>query len=238
MLDEFREEIDPIVFAFGALLTVGVIAAFFISPSAVENGISSLNNQLLGAFNWAMMLIVFLIVLFLLFLIVGPWGGIKFGDEPPSTVSSPFCDAVLRGVRGRRRVLGPTEALFYYNNPSPLFSNIEGGTAEAMTVAVQQTLFHWALPQLAVFTIMGIAIGYFAYNYDNVPLRVSSALTPILGADNLDGPAAKVVDILAVFATIGGVATSLGFIGSQFVTGLDYQWGSTWAIWAFCSSSP
>jgi len=133
---------------------------------------------------------------------------------------------------------GPTEALFYYNNPSPLFSNIEGGTAEAMTVAVQQTLFHWALPQLAVFTIMGIAIGYFAYNYDNVPLRVSSALTPILGADNLDGPAAKVVDILAVFATIGGVATSLGFIGSQFVTGLDYQWGSTWAIWAFCSSSP
>jgi len=72
---------------------------------------------------------------------------------------------------------------------------------------------------------MGIAIGYFAYNYDNVPLRVSSALTPILGADNLDGFTAKIIDILAVFATIGGVATSLGFIGSQFITGLDYQWG-------------
>jgi len=71
-----------------------------------------------------MMLIVFLIVLFLLFLIVGPWA-------ESSSVTSPrvqfpflsFCDAVLRGVRGRRRVLGPTEALFYYNNPSPLFSN-------------------------------------------------------------------------------------------------------------------
>jgi len=226
MLDEFREEIDPIVFAFGALLTVGVIAAFFISPSAVENGISSLNNQLLGAFNWAMMLIVFLIVLFLLFLIVGPWGGIKFGDEPPEySFLSFFAMLYSAGFAAGVVFWGPTEALFYYNNPSPLFSNIEGGTAEAMTVAVQQTLFHWALPQLAVFTIMGIAIGYFAYNYDNVPLRVSSALTPILGADNLDGPAAKVVDILAVFATIGGVATSLGFIGSQFVTGLDYQWG-------------
>jgi len=117
MLDEFREEIDPIVFAFGALLTVGVIAAFFISPSAVENGISSLNNQLLGAFNWAMMLIVFLIVLFLLFLIVGPWGGIKFGDEPPSTVSSPFCDAVLRGVRGRRRVLGADRGAVLLQQP-------------------------------------------------------------------------------------------------------------------------
>jgi len=223
---EFREEIDPIVFAFGALLTVGVIAAFFISPSAVESGISSLNDQLLGAFNWALLLIVFLIVLFLLFLIVGPWGSIKLGDESPEySFLSFFAMLYSAGFAAGVVFWGPTEALFYYSNPSPLFGGVEGGTAEAMTVAVQQTLFHWALPQLAVFTIMGIAIGYFAYNYDNVPLRVSSALTPILGADNLDGPAAKVVDILAVFATIGGVATSLGFIGSQFVTGLDYQWG-------------
>jgi len=226
MIEEFREEIDPIVFAFGALITVGVIAAFFISPSTVESGISSLNSQLLGAFNWALLLIVFLIVLFLLFLIVGPWGSIKLGDEDPEySFLSFFAMLYSAGFAAGVVFWGPTEALFYYNNPSPLFGSVEGGSAEAMTVAVQQTLFHWALPQLAVFTIMGIAIGYFAYNYDNVPLPVSSALTPILGADNLDGPAAKVVDVLAVFATIGGVATSLGFIGSQFVTGLDYQWG-------------
>jgi choline/carnitine/betaine transport len=226
VIEEFRDEIDPLVFAFGALLTLGVIVAFFVSPSAVEEGISSLNTQLLGAFNWAMMLIVFVIVLFLLFLIVGPWGGIKLGDETPEySFLSFFAMLYSAGFAAGVVFWGPTEALFYYDSPSPLFSNVEGGTAEAMTVAVQQTLFHWALPQLAVFTIMGIAIGYFAYNYENVPLRVSSALTPILGADNLDGPLAKVVDTLAVFATIGGVATSLGFIGSQFVTGLDYQWG-------------
>ncbi|RAW44273.1 BCCT family transporter [Halorubrum sp. 48-1-W] len=222
----FREEIDPVVFAFGALLTLGVIVAFFLSPSTVENTISSLNTQLLGAFNWAMLLIVFLIVLFLLFLIVGPWGGIKLGDESPEySFLSFFAMLYSAGFAAGVVFWGPTEALFYYDSPSPLFSTVEGGSAEAMTVAVQQTLFHWALPQLAVFTIMGIAIGYFAYNYENVPLRVSSALTPILGADNLDGPLAKIVDVLAVFATIGGVATSLGFIGSQFVTGLDYQWG-------------
>ncbi|WP_281193471.1 BCCT family transporter [Halorubrum sp. F4] len=225
-VSKFLEEIDPVVFAFGALLTLGVIGAFFVSPSAVEDTISSLNTQLLGAFNWAMLLIVFLIVLFLLFLIVGPWGGIKLGDESPEySFLSFFAMLYSAGFAAGVVFWGPTEALFYYDSPSPLFSTVEGGTAEAMTIAVQQTLFHWALPQLAVFTIMGIAIGYFAYNYEDVPLRVSSALTPILGADNLDGPLAKVVDILAVFATIGGVATSLGFIGSQFVTGLDYQWG-------------
>ena len=222
----FLDEIDPIVFLFGAVLTVGVIVAFFVNPSAVESGISTLNNQMLGLFNWALLLIVFAIVLFLLFLIVGPWGSIRLGDESPEySYFSFFAMLYSAGFAAGVVFWGPTEALFYYSDIPPLFGGVESGSAAAMTVAIQQTLFHWALPQLAVFTIMGIAIGYFAYNYEKVPLRVSSALTPILGEDNLDGTAAKVIDILAVFATIGGVATSLGFIGSQFVTGLDYQFG-------------
>ena len=225
MIAEFREEIDPVVFAFGALLTVGVITAFFIDQKFVSDGIATVQTQVLAYFNWALLVIVFLIVIFLLFLIVGPWGKIKMGDaDPEYSFLSFFAMLYSAGFAAGVVFWGPTEALFYYDSPSPLFG-VEGGTAEAVPIAIQQTLFHWALPQLAVFTIMGLAIAYFAYNYENVPLRVSSALTPILGADNLDGPAAKVVDILAVFATIGGVATSLGFIGSQFIAGLDYQWG-------------
>ncbi|WP_132059341.1 BCCT family transporter [Halorussus amylolyticus] len=224
-VDRFREEIDPIVFLFGAGLTVGLIATYFISPGLVQFGIDAGNTLMNQYLNWALLVIVFLIVLFLLFLIVGPWGNIKFGDEPPEySFLSFFAMLYSAGFAAGVVFWGPTEALFYYDSPSPLF-DVSSGSPEAMVVAVQQTLFHWALPQLAVFTIIGIAIGYFAYNYESVPLRVSSALTPILGKDNLDGVAAKIVDIIAVFATIGGVATSLGFIGSQFITGLDYQWG-------------
>ncbi|WP_336362128.1 BCCT family transporter [Halalkalicoccus salilacus] len=223
-IGRFREEIDPIVFLFGAGLTVGVIALYFISPSTVENGIAYLNQGMLQYLNWALLVIVFLVVLFLIFLILGPWGKIKFGDDPPEySFISFFTMLYSAGFAAGVVFWGPTEALFYYAEPSPLF-DVSGGSAAAMTIAIQQTLFHWALPQLAVFTIMGLAIGYFVYNYD-VPLRVSSALTPILGKENLDGPIAKTVDVLAVFATIGGVATSLGFIGSQFISGLNYQWG-------------
>jgi glycine betaine transporter len=223
--DGFFEELDPIVFVFGALLTLGVIGTFFVSPGTVESAIGTLNTVFLEYLNWALLVIVFLIVLFLLFLIVGPWGKITFGDDPPEySFLSFFAMLYSAGFAAGVVFWGPTEALFYYDDPSPLF-DVSSQSGEAMSIAVQQTLFHWALPQLAVFTIMGIAIGYFAYNYENVPLRVSSALTPILGKDNLDGPAAKAIDILAVFATIGGVATSLGFIGSQFVEGLSFQWG-------------
>jgi glycine betaine transporter len=221
----FREELDVVVFLFGAGLTVGVIATFFVSPGTVEAAIAYLNTGMNRYLNWALLVIVFLIVLFLLFLIVGPWGKITFGDDPPEySFLSFFAMLYSAGFAAGVVFWGPTEALFYYAEPSPLF-DVSGGSAGAMSIAVQQTLFHWALPQLAVFTIMGIAIGYFAYNYENVPLRVSSALTPLLGRENLDGPAAKVIDILAVFATIGGVATSLGFIGSQFISGLSFQWG-------------
>ena len=224
-VDRFLDELDPVVFVFGALLTVGVIVAFFVDREAVAGGIDTVHGEMLSYLSWALLVIVFLIVLFLLFLIVGPWGKIKLGDEDPEySFLSFFAMLYSAGFAAGVVFWGPTEGLFYYDSPNPLFG-AEGGTSEAIPLAVQQTLFHWALPQLAVFTIMGIAIGYFAYNYDGVPLRVSSALTPIIGKDNLDGPFAKVVDILAVFATIGGVATSLGFIGSQFVSGLDYQWG-------------
>ncbi|WP_254761767.1 BCCT family transporter [Natrinema marinum] len=225
MVDEFLEEIDPIVFAFGALLTVGVIGMFFVNRSLVRGTISTLNTVMLEYLNWALLAIVFLIVLFLLFLIFSPWGKLRFGDDPPEySFLSFFAMLYSAGFAAGVVFWGPTEALFYYDNPSPLF-DVGSQSGAAMSIAIQQTLFHWALPQLAVFTIMGIAIGYFTYNYDNVPLRVSSALTPILGKENLDGPVAKVIDILAVFATIGGVATSLGFIGSQFISGLNYQWG-------------
>ncbi len=225
MVDQFFDELDPVVFVFGALLTLGVIVAFFLDRNAVAGGIATVHDEMLSYLSWALLVIVFLIVLFLLFLIVGPWGKIKLGDtDPEYSFLSFFAMLYSAGFAAGVVFWGPTEALFYYDSPNPLFG-AEGGSGEAISFAVQQTLFHWALPQLAVFTIMGIAIGYFAYNYDGVPLRVSSALTPIIGKENLDGPVAKVVDILAVFATIGGVATSLGFIGSQFVTGLDYQWG-------------
>jgi choline-glycine betaine transporter len=57
------------------------------------------------------------------------------------------------------------------------------------------------------------------------PLRVSSILTPFLGVEGLDSPWSRLVDTLAVFATIGGIATSLGLISQQFLAGVEFQWG-------------
>lgn len=70
---------------------------------------------------------------------------------------------------------------------------------------------------------MGLLIGYFVHNH-GAPLRVSAVLSPFLGTENVDGLWGKLIDGLAVFATLGGTATSLGFIGSQFVTVIRFKW--------------
>lgn len=74
--------------------------------------------------------------------------------------------------------------------------------------------------------IVAIPIAYFAYRRD-APMRISTIIAPIIGFDNLDSPWAKLVDILAVFATIGGIATTLGLVGNQFLVGLEYAGGVT-----------
>ncbi|MFC4552102.1 MULTISPECIES: BCCT family transporter [Halorussus] len=223
-VEEFLDEIEPTIFAFGAGITLLFVAAFALSPDAAYKFVDNIRIWILAHFNWFFLLVMLGFVLFLAFLIFGPWGRLRLGDEDPEySFFSYFAMMYSAGLAAGIVFWGPAEALFHYSTVPPLY-DVQAKTAAAMPVAVQYSIFHWSLTQWSCFTVMGLAIGYFVYNYD-APLRVSAVLTPILGADNVDGAIGKIVDIMAVFATLGGVATSLGFIGSQFITGLNFQWG-------------
>ncbi|MFC4360325.1 BCCT family transporter [Halobium salinum] len=223
-ISEFLEEVEPVIFGAGALITLLFVAAFALSPDAAYNAVDGVRVWILAQFNWFFLLVMLGFVLFLGFVIFGPWGRLRLGDDDPEySYFSYFTMMYSAGLAAGIVFWGPAEALFHYSSVPPLY-DVPAESAAAMPVAVQYSIFHWSLTQWSCFTVMGLAIGYFVYNYD-APLRVSAVLTPILGADNVDGPLGKAVDILAVFATLGGVATSLGFIGSQFITGLDFQWG-------------
>jgi choline/carnitine/betaine transport len=223
-IGRFVDEIEPTIFAAGAGITLLFVAAFALSPDAAYSIVDGIRVWILAQFNWFFLVVMLLFVLFLGFVIFGPWGRLRLGDDDPEySYFSYFTMMYSAGLAAGIVFWGPAEALFHYSTIPPLY-DVPAQSAAAMPVAVQYSIFHWSLTQWSCFTVMGLAIGYFVYNYD-APLRVSAVLTPVLGADNVDGPIGKAVDILAVFATLGGVATSLGFIGSQFITGLDFQWG-------------
>jgi choline-glycine betaine transporter len=76
----------------------------------------------------------------------------------------------------------------------------------------------------SIYLAMGLPIAYAVYNRD-APLRASSVLVPLLGRDVTAHPVGRLVDVLAVVATLGGLATTLGFVSAQFLTGIEYRWG-------------
>ncbi|WP_416841365.1 BCCT family transporter [Haloferax sp. DFSO52] len=223
-VSEFLDEIEPTIFAFGAIITLLFVVAFSLSPDAAYRTVDGIRVWILAQFNWFFLIAMLGFVLFLGLVIFGPWGNLRLGEKKPEySYLSYFAMMYSAGLAAGIVFWGPAEALFHYSTVPPIYG-AEAQSAAAMPLAVQYSIFHWSLTQWSCFTVMGLGIGYFVYNYD-APLRVSAVLTPILGADNVDGTLGKIVDILAVFATLGGVATSLGFIGSQFITGLNFQWG-------------
>lgn len=227
LVEEFRDEVDPLVFVFGAGIALLFIVLFLVVPEAFVSTITAIQGFILSNFNWAYLVVALFFLLFLAFLIIGPWGNLRFGDEPPEfSYFSYFAMLYSAGLAAGTAFWGPTEALLHYSNVPPLYAGeVADKSAAAIPIAVQYSAFHWMLMQYVGFALFGIGIGYYVYNH-GAPLRVSAILTPFIGAENIkDSNWASLVDVLAVFATLGGVATSLGFIGRQFLTGLQYQWG-------------
>ncbi|MDX1605578.1 MAG: BCCT family transporter, partial [Candidatus Competibacterales bacterium] len=89
---------------------------------------------------------------------------------------------------------------------------------QAAQVAMRLTFFHWGLHPWAIYTIVALALAYFAYRR-KLPLTIRSSLYPLIG-DRIYGPIGHAADILAVFGTVFGVATSLGLGVQQMATGM------------------
>ena len=101
-------------------------------------------------------------------------------------------------------------------------------TAEAQQVAMRLTFLHWGLHPWATYVIIGLSLAYFSYR-KKMPLTFRSALTPLFGRAT-EGVFGLFIDIIAIFATVIGVATSLGLGVQQLNTGLNQLFGITTSI--------
>jgi choline/carnitine/betaine transport len=106
----------------------------------------------------------------------------------------------------------------FQNNPDVISGLVEGNTAENIRNAYKWSYLHWGFGAWACYGITGMAMAYFSYRR-GLPLTVRSSLTPIFGKA-LSGPLGNMIDIVAVVATILGVAQALGFGVEQFVAGM------------------
>ena len=106
----------------------------------------------------------------------------------------------------------------FQNNPDVIQGLVAGGAEETVRSAYKWAFLHWGLGAWACYAIAGLALGFFCYRR-GLPLTMRSSLTPLFGK-SLSGPLGHLIDIVAVVATILGVAQTLGFGVEQFVAGL------------------
>jgi BCCT family betaine/carnitine transporter len=93
----------------------------------------------------------------------------------------------------------------------------------AREAAMAATIYHWGLHPWAIYAVLGLSLALAAYN-KGMPLSVRSAFYPIFG-ERVRGWIGHVIDIMAVFATLFGLATSLGFGAEQALAGLNFLYG-------------
>ncbi|WP_020006932.1 BCCT family transporter [Salinicoccus albus] len=202
-----------------------IIAGIFILwgaifPNNVETVLGAIDGFIASNFGWVYMLSMTLFVLFALFMIISPFGRIKLGkpdEKPQYSYFTWFAFLFTAGMGVGLVFFGVNEPLTHYYTPP----TADSGTNVAAQESLQYTLFHWGFHPWSVYAVVGMALAYFKFRHQS-PLLMSASLTPLLG-DRAKGIIGNSVDILAVFGTIFGIATSLGLGATQITSGLSYS---------------
>jgi glycine betaine transporter len=191
-----------------------------LSPSGLAEASGSLLGVLTEKFGWFYLIATFGFLIFSIFLAFSKFGSIRLGadtDRPEYTNRSWFAMLFSAGMGIGLVFWGVAEPLSHYMTPP---QEATPQTAQAARLAMRYSFFHWGLHAWAIYTVIGLAIAYFTFRKGQSGL-ISSTFYPLLG-EKVKGPIGKAIDILAIIATIFGVATSLGLGTLQINGGLNH----------------
>ncbi len=209
----------------GILSMVMILAfvVFTISDVEYAAGVFAVGKDfIIGTLDWFYVLVVNLILFFVFWLLMSRFGNVKLGkddDEPDFSTFSWICMLFSAGLGSGLIYWGVAEPMYHIqDNPFMTRAGIEANSVEAAEVAIRITNFHWGLHGWALYVLVGLALAYFSYRRD-LPLTLRSALYPVL-KDKIYGPWGHLVDLVGVFGTIFGLATSLGLGITPIAAGL------------------
>jgi len=204
----------PSVALIGVLVVFG--GAF---PDMADTFFTAMQGWLIKTFGWFYMAAIGTYLIFCIMLAVSRYGAFRLGpdhSEPDFSYLSWFAMLFSAGMGIGLMFYGVAEPVLHYANPA----QGEGSTAVAAREAMGITFFHWGMHAWSVYAVVGLSLAYFSFRR-NLPLRMSSALYPLIGK-RIYGPIGHTVDVLAVFGTLFGVATSLGLGAQQVSSGLNF----------------
>src|SRR5699024_6460389 len=215
-----RGTIAPAVF-WPALIVIVLVAVLSIAfPESAATAMEGSQNWIVANLGWFYMLAIGIFVAFAIVVALSSWGSIRLGrddDEPEFGLLSWFAMLFSAGMGVGLVFYGVAEPLGYTtSSPKPGWT---GEGVELSGVAMAQTFLHWGLHPWAAYAVIGLALAY-AIHRRGRPVSIRWALEPIFG-ERVKGWIGDVIDILAIFGTVFGIATSLGLGAQQIGAGME-----------------
>jgi glycine betaine transporter len=213
------------VFWISLALCLSLVVWGLVSPTDFQEMTGQWTAAISKTFGWYYMVTVFLILVFCIYMIFSRYANIKLGkpdEEPEFSLPSWFAMLFSAGM-GMGLVFWTTaEPISHAFTSAP---RSEPGSPQAISEAMQFSFFHWGIHAWAVYGIVALVLAYFKF-HNGAPGLISATLTPLFGEKAMAGIAGKLIDILAVFATVVGVASTLGFGTAQLNEGFSFLFGT------------
>ena len=214
-----RLQIHPWVFGCSTALIVLFVALTLANLDTADAIFSRTKSGITSSFGWLLILCVQGFLLFCVYLALSRFGHIRIGGpgaRPSYSRPAWFSMLFSAGMGIGLMFWGVAEPVTHFQDPP----GVPAMGPEAATRAMDLTFLHWGFHAWGIYALVGLSLAYFSFNR-GLPLTIRSGFHPLLG-ERIHGPIGNVIDIMAVVATLFGVATSLGFGVTQINAGLGY----------------
>ncbi|UTW05589.1 BCCT family transporter (plasmid) [Amphritea atlantica] len=215
----------PIMAIGSGLLVMAFVLFTVIDPEYANSIYSAAKGYIASDLGWYYVGIMSAFLFLSVWLIFSRYGDIRLGKEGEKAEFSRFSwFSMLFGAGIGIGILfwSIAEPIYHFQS-NPFIAEGQAQTVEAAQAAMRIAIFHWGLHGWGLFAVIGLALAYFSYR-KGLPLSIRSSLYPIFG-DKIYGPIGHAADLLAVFGTVFGIATSLGLGAQQMNAGLNYLLG-------------
>ncbi|MCL1048299.1 BCCT family transporter [Shewanella abyssi] len=217
--------VNPVMAIGSALLVFAFVLFTIIDPAYADSIYSAAKSFIATDLAWYYVGLVNVFLFLAIYTIFSRYGNIRLGkdnEKPEYSFFSWFSMLFGAGIGIGILFWSIAEPIYHFQS-NPFITEGQALSVESAQVAMRISFFHWGLHGWGLFAISGLALAYFSYR-KGLPLSVRSGLYPIFG-DRIYGPIGHTADLLAVFGTVFGIATSLGLGAQQMNAGLNYLFG-------------
>jgi len=217
--------VDPLVFWVSASLTLLFVLWAIVLPQSMERVIDAVFTWTTEGWGWLYLWTAFGLVIGCFVLMLTKLGDIKLGrpdDKPEFSNFAWFAMLFGSAIAAGIVFWGPAEPAYHTMSPPPYFGG-DANTPQAGLDAMTYSFFHWGLSAWAIYVMLTVPLAHVCFT-KGLPFRFSSAFYYVFG-ERVHGVLGKILDVFAVFATLGGLATTTGLVALQLSSGLKYQYG-------------